>query len=100
MANKIKINTTRLNTDANEIASRITSLKKEMEAMKQSVNQLNNMWTGEAKNAFVNAFNDDMNALTTLINNINSIHTFESNAKTKYENCEKQVQELVNSMKA
>ena len=30
MANKIKVNTTRLNADANEVAARISSLKKEM----------------------------------------------------------------------
>ena len=100
MADKIKINTTRLNTDATEIAARIASLKKEMAAMKDSVNQMNNMWTGQAKNAFVKAFNDDMNALNTMIGNIESIHRFETNAKTKYENCERQVEQLVNSIKA
>ncbi len=100
MANKIKVNTTRLNADANEVAARISSLKKEMAAMKQSVNQMNSMWTGEAKNAFVQAFNDDMNALNTLINNFEAIHRFEVNAKTKYDNCERQVEQLVNSIKA
>lgn len=99
MANKIKINTIRLNSDANEIASRITSLTQEMNALKQSVNQMNSMWTGEAKNAFVAAFNNDMKALETMIKDIESIHTYETNAKTKYENCERQVEQLVNSIR-
>ena len=99
MANKIKINTTRLNMDANEVAARIASLRKEMDAMKTSVDQLNKMWTGEAKAAFTAAFNDDINALNTIISSIDSIHKYETNAKTKYENCEKQVEQLVSGIK-
>lgn len=98
-ANHIKVSTNRLNADAQQMGSMIGSMKKEMENMKDSVKQLNNMWEGLSKKAFVQAFNDDMTALTAVIDSLNEIRTFETEAKSIYENCEKQVAQLVDSIR-
>jgi WXG100 family type VII secretion target len=95
----IKISTNRLGTDAEQVASLIQSIQKEMTAMKSSVQQMNSMWEGPSKEAFVQAFNQDMEDLSTLIKGLSSIQSFETQAKTKYENCEQQVEELVASIR-
>lgn len=99
MAHKIRINTNRLNNDANDIYNRIQAMKKEMDTMKGDVQAMNSMWEGESKNAFVEAFDTDMTALATMINNIEAIYRFETNAKTKYENCEDKVAQLIADIK-
>lgn len=97
--NYIKVSTNRLNVDAQQIESLIGSMKKEMGNMKNSVKQLNSMWEGVSKKAFVQAFNDDMTALASVIDSLSAIRNFETETKNKYENCEKQVAQLVDSIR-
>lgn len=96
--NHIKVSTNRLHTDAEQIGSLIRSMEKESSDMKNSVQQMNHMWEGPSKQAFVNAFYTDMNALDTVIRSLKSIQSFEIQAKTKYETCEQQVEQLVSSI--
>lgn len=99
MANEIKVSTTRLGNDANQVSSLIRSMEKEINSMKTSVNQMNQMWTGTAKEAFVKAFNDDMNAAAGVIKELKSLQSFETQAKTKYEQCESQITGIINSIR-
>ena len=95
MINYIKINTNRLNTDAETVAGMISGIKTELNGMKQNVAQLDSMWDGPSSEAFKKAFQDDMNAMETIIKNIESIHSYEVNAKSKYESCENRVSGIV-----
>ncbi len=95
MGNYIKISTDRLNGDAETAAGLIQSIKTELGNMKQSVAQLDGMWDGPGSEAFKRAFQDDMNAMDTVLKNLDNIHSFEVNAKSKYYACERNVGDIV-----
>lgn len=99
MANCIRVNTSRLGSDAERVQSCIRDMKSEMSKMKTSVKQLDSMWDGSSSEAFKKAFNDDVAALGVIIKNLESVHNFEVNAKKKYESCEAKVNELVSGIK-
>lgn len=99
MVSKIRINTNRLKTDAERMNGYIKQIKKEIEDMKRSVSELDAMWDGTSSEAFKKAFLDDMNAMANVIKNLESIHAYETNAKTEYENCEKNVSALISEIK-
>lgn len=95
MINYIKVNTNRLSTDADTVAGMISGIKSELNGMKQNVAQLDGMWDGPSSEAFKKAFQDDMNAMETIVKNLESIHSYEVNAKSKYESCENRVGGIV-----
>lgn len=99
MSEKIKVNTNRLKNDADSVKVNIAKMQASMNSLKRDVTKLNTMWTGATSDAFKKAFKDDMNALNTMISNLEKIYSFETNAKAKYENCEKKVASLVSGMR-
>lgn len=99
MADRIKINTSRLGTDAQRVSGCIRNLSKEMENMKNSIAQLDRMWDGPGSEAFKQAFETDRRAFEEIIKNLESIHDYETNAKVQYEKCEQAVYALVAEIK-
>lgn len=97
--NYIKINTNKLLSDANEIDALIRSIEKEKNDMEGNMKELFAMWDGTAKTAFVKAFTEDIKALEKCISSLRSMNQYEKNAQKKYENCEKQVDSLVDSIR-
>lgn len=91
----IKMNTNRLNGDAEFIAGLLQGIKTELEHMKQSANQLDSMWDGPGSEAFKKVFRDDMSAMEEMLKNLESMHAYEVNAKIKYESCENKVGTIV-----
>lgn len=96
---EIRVTTNRLENDAEKLASLISSMETQLENMKASINQLNQMWEGNAKTAFMTAFEDDRRAAEGVLKELKSLQNYEAQAKTKYENCEKQIENLVNSIR-
>lgn len=96
--NEIKVNTVRLNKDASDINSLIKNMEKKLADMQSNVIQMNQMWEGETKNAFVKVFNDDMNAAKTVIKELKAIYSYEVNAKTEYDKCEVKVADIIKSI--
>lgn len=99
MSEKIKVNTSRLGSDSDSVRSNISKMKLSMKFLREDVAKLNSMWTGATNDTFKKAFEDDMNALNTIITNLEKIYSFETNAKSKYENCEKKVTSLISGMR-
>lgn len=97
--NELKVSTNRLNSDANQISSLIKAMEKELSNMKTSVNQMNQMWEGMTKEAFVKAFHDDQTAAEDVIKELKALQSFEVEAKNKYEQCEKQITALINAIR-
>lgn len=95
MADKIRINTNRLGTDAESIKRYIDNLANEVENMQNSVHALKNMWEGPSCQAFCKAFQDDMRTVETVIKNLKRIWTYDTNAKKEYENCERKVSSMI-----
>lgn len=99
MANEIKVNTNRLGSDADQVKNHISNMEKQLTSMEAGIKQLNSMWEGPAKKAFVQAFEDDRKAAMEIIKELKSLQTFEMQAKGKYEKCESQVSSLVDSIR-
>lgn len=99
MAEKIKVNTNRLGTDADSVRTNILKMKQSMKSLKEEAAKLNGMWSGATNDTFKKAFEDDVNALNTMLSNLDKIYSFETNAKTKYETCEKKVTSLASGMR-
>lgn len=99
MSEKIKVNTNRLGADADSVRASIAKMQQSMKSLKNDAAKLNAMWTGATSDTFKKVFEDDMNALSTMISNLDKIYSFETNAKTKYETCEKKVSSLVSGMR-
>lgn len=93
--NYIKMNTARLNQDTEAVKGLLKGIKTEIGNMKQSLTQLDQMWDGPSSQAFKKAFWDDMEAMETMLANLESIHSYEVNAKNKYESCERKVGGIV-----
>lgn len=98
MANEIRVNTTRLGSDADNVARLIASMEKELSSMQHNIAAMNKMWKGPAKQAFQAAFENDRQAAVDVLRELKSLQTFETQAKKKYEKCEQQVASLVNSI--
>lgn len=92
---KIKINTNRLKNDADQVKGNITNMKAEMTKMKESVSQLDKMWDGPSSEAFAQVFQDDMQALNTILDNLDKIYQYETTAKSKYDTCENKISDLI-----
>ena len=99
MSDHIKVNTNNLKTGVNTIHSLMQTIEKELNDMEASVKELSGMWEGTAKDTFMKAYNDDIKALRKGIDSLKSVYEFEKNAENKYQSCERQVQELVNSIR-
>ena len=95
----IKINTSRLKSDADHFLSLINSIIRERDKMQNNVAQLNNMWEGPTKEAFVRTFGNDMEALNAVVDGLRSIQRYETQAQKDYEACENKVAQLVDSIR-
>lgn len=97
-ADLIKVHTEKLNEDSIKIASYLRDLKEQEELLANNIMNLNNMWEGEAYQAFKEAVDTDLAGLMTLIENLENVYKYEINAKTEYESCEKQVAGLISEI--
>lgn len=98
MGNHIKINTTSLGRDSDQVNSCIQKMKSEMAKMKSSASELDGMWDGPGSEAFKKAFQEDVKGMEILFKNLEEVYKYEVNAKKEYENCESKVYQLVSSI--
>lgn len=95
MLNEVKVNTRRLRDDADKVDGYIKKIEEEITNMKTSIKELDRMWDGKSSEAFKKAINADIRELSAIVKGLKSIHSYEVNAKKKYEECEAKVGELV-----
>lgn len=95
MADRIRINTDRLGTDAGRIQGYIGNITKEMADMKQSVSALERMWEGPGQDAFHKSFWDDMTAVEAAVSSLKELLAYDVNAKTQYEQCDRKVASMI-----
>lgn len=99
MADRIRINTDRLGMDAGRIHDCIANLAKEIEGMKQSAAMLERMWEGAGKDAFHRSFMADIEAAQAAVSGLRDIYAYDTNAKNKYEQCERQIASMIADIK-
>ena len=96
---KFKVNTDRLNKDAEQVWKLVISMREALDSMSERVKALNGMWEGVSKDAFVKAFSEDESAAINVLKRLESFYQQEVLAKSNYENCENQVADLVANMR-
>ena len=96
---QIKVNTVTLGNDMETINGYLKDLKTQKGNLAGSMIELNSMWSGEAYDAFVQAVNNDLQLLQAVIDDLtNSVYAYEVRAKSKYEECERQVSALIDGI--
>lgn len=99
MADKIKINTSRLKNDASEIKDHINAINKKVKDLRSHNAVLDGMWDGPSSETFKLAFESDITALETILGALGSLNEYEENARQRYDECEDKVADLVNQIK-
>lgn len=97
--NEIKVNTTALKNDADQVKAHIDAMEKELEKMAASISQLSNMWEGPSKQMFFQQFEGDRNAVEEIIKELRTMNDFENMAKNKYNQCEQKIEEIIASIR-
>jgi WXG100 family type VII secretion target len=98
MADIIKVNTNRLDTDQKEFGDHIKAIQKAIADLRNHNRVLDSMWDGEASEAFKMSFEADIKAMEDVVKTLEGINRYEENAKTRYNNCESKVGDLVNQL--
>lgn len=95
MVGKIKVNTSCMKADIDQMAKSIKNMSDSRSELLEKKEQLDSMWDGPASEEFKNAFQDDLEALYVMISNMQRIFNYEKMAKECYENCENQVSGVI-----
>lgn len=99
MADQIRINTARLAADAAQIQRLVYAIQKEAEAIRQSVRELDTMWEGAGKEAFQQAFQEDIQLVQEAVNSMQELCDYDTNALQQYEQCSRKLAVLVAGIK-
>lgn len=94
----IEVNTGRLKTDAESVSVYIKAMQSQLDEMEKSVAELNVMWEGPAKEAFVKKFHSDEQDMLSVIKELEAIYSYEDQAKSVYEQCEKTINGMINDI--
>lgn len=95
MADRIRVNTDRLGTDAERIQGCIEAVVREIDEMKQSAAALERMWEGSGREAFYRTFREDMQAAENAVAGLKEICAYDTNAKQQYEQRERRIADLI-----
>lgn len=96
---KIKVNTDELRSDAATISGNIQRVTEEINRIEEALRTLNVMWEGPAGDAFIQVCGHDLEQLRTIVETLKKFNAFENNAREKYDNCESEVRDVVNSLR-
>ncbi len=95
MADRIRVHTDRLGADAERIQGCIEAVARQVDEMKQSVAALERMWEGPGREAFHQAFREDMEAAENAVAGMKEIYAYDRNAKQQYEQRERKIAALI-----
>ena len=96
---KIKVDTDRLDQTRKELQGKLDRIRKDIDQIREDMNTLNAMWTGEAHEAYEATTAEDIQAISALCDGMESVIRYESNAVTEYNKCERQVADLIAKIK-
>ena len=96
---KIEVNTNTLRSDVERVRTELKGLKVDMRKLSEVSTQLNSMWEGEAKQAFIMAVQDDIRRLSELIAALEKFTTSTDTARGNYDTCEKNVSSIISSLR-
>ena len=94
----IKTNTDRMRTDVEGLSGAVDRINNLCNDLQQKKENLDSMWDGPASEAFKDAFQGDLTALTAMIENLKRMYRYEGTAREKYDNCENQIAGMISEL--
>ena len=95
----IEINTGTLKNDTNRMREQIQKVREAVGNMNDAVAALNAMWEGSAKNAFNVQYASDCENMEAVCSEAERIVENMSIAADKYNSCDLQIKNIINSIK-
>lgn len=99
MADYIEVNMTALEQDTGELRGTLKLVRDDMDAMFNTVQELDAMWDGPANEAFNRQFESDRQTLLALCKAVEDILGSMENAKEQYQKCEAGVREEIDKIR-
>ncbi|CDD59731.1 putative uncharacterized protein [Clostridium sp. CAG:43] len=97
--NEIEINTSTLARTIEGLETTTGKLEEQIESMFRTVQELDQMWDGEANAAFNKQFEEDHTLCKDMCTELRAMIESLKHAKTEYDNCENRVNDLVLQLK-
>lgn len=94
----VRVNTSSLLGDANQISAEINGIKASVKKMYDDVETLGTMWKGRANTAFTNQFKQDYKSFTEFLTTLEKFAANLEDDSNAYENCENKVVNLAQSI--
>lgn len=98
MADEIRCNTSTLASDNSDVAGYIKQIRACKAQIENIVRRLDNMWDGDASEAFKVRMLDQMNQLENYCVSLESVSNYEKNAVSEYEQCIRDVDGIISSI--
>ena len=98
-SNKIKINTDSLNSDAQSVGDSIAKIRNVSARLRRELETLDSMWDGAASETFKSVYNSDLEFLDEVLKKLDSFNGFENSARSKYDDCEQKVRDVLSGIK-
>lgn len=95
----LEVSTPRLQGDIDTLRGLVKSMHETGAAMMASVNALSAMWEGEAKNSFTTQFTSDYATLQSMEDVLTDLIDKLESARERYETSERNVGDIINSIK-
>ena len=95
----IEINTGTLKSDTNRMKEQIQKVRNAVNSMNEAVSALNGMWEGSAKNAFNVQYVSDIENMEAVCSEADRMVEGMSTAADKYDSCDSQIKNIINSIK-
>ena len=99
MADKLRVTTQMLHSDAESIKKDIESIKTAVVRMQDEITQLHSMWTGPAHEAFKANLNGDMAGALALVKELETFTSDLDTASDTYKLCSEKVDSYIDSIK-
>jgi len=88
---KIRTDTEKLGSTESSVREQVKAIKDALKKMGEDVAALNAMWTGPANQAFNETFQNDIQELSGICDEIEGVADFEKDAREEYAKCERDV---------
>lgn len=97
--NEIEINTSTLAGTVENLENTTSKLEEQVKKMFQTIQELDQMWDGEANKAFNEQFQQDHTACEEMCQELRQMINSFKHAREEYDKCENRVDELVRQLR-
>lgn len=95
----IRVNSNTLQSDASAVQANIRQIAQNATELAGLCATLNTMWEGPASTVFRVTFEKEIELLRKLSVQFNKLNEYEMEARSSYDNCEREVHEITSSLR-